>query len=197
MNMSIDLVQKESFEYSNNDWTKKYDCNLKNAKDIISLIEYLQDSYGEVEEILCLEKDKDNNTVLSYIEYDDFKEFEAGFNDELFNKYQVYKFCLKERHMDFFVDIRTNNLIVGNNEGTLGKKTYDPDKVNFYEDEYGNIVKYDDNKKMVYTFDSKLKKWVKRRDLRRRFYDYDNGYTLIDCDEQTGLKRSAGDIGLS
>ncbi len=101
MNMSIDLVQKESFEYSNKDWTKTYDCNLKNVKDIISLIEYLQDSYGEVEEILCIEKDKDNNTVLSYIEYDDLKEFEAGFNDELFNQYQVYKFCLKERHMFF------------------------------------------------------------------------------------------------
>ena len=54
MNMSIDLVQKESFEYSNKDWTKTYDCTIKNARDMISLIEFLQDSYGEVEEILCI-----------------------------------------------------------------------------------------------------------------------------------------------
>ena len=32
MNMSVDLVQKESFEYSNKDWTKKYDCNLYGLK---------------------------------------------------------------------------------------------------------------------------------------------------------------------
>ncbi len=174
------LIHKDTTEYPNGDWQRTYEFEIADINDLIALIRSLEDTYGSIEDILCIKKD-DNNNIMTYLEYDNLEELKAKF--KTFELHNAYKFVARDSYIDFVLDIKSHKLLITNSEGTLGKRVYDPRKVAYYKDEYGNVIKYDKNKEMIYTYDEKGKKWVKRRDLRNGFYDYDNGYTLISEEE--------------
>lgn len=178
----MELIHKETVKFDNNNYHEIYECHTSDFKDFISLIESLEDSYGVINDILCIKSDE-NNKLVSFIEYDDLDELRNNLSKEEYNKYNMYKFSSRDRYIDFMYDINSNNLNIYNNEGSLGKKEYDEKKVKYYKDEYGNVVKYDDNKRMIYTFDKKNNKWIKNRELTSDFLSYDSEYTLIDFNE--------------
>lgn len=180
------LIHKDTTEYSNGDWQRIYEFEVADINDLVALIKSLEDTYGPVEDILCIKKD-DNNHILTYLEYDDLDGLKAKF--KTFDLHNAYKFVAKESYISFVIDMNSKKLLVTNSEGTLGKRIYDPAKVKLYKDEYGNVVKYDENKQMIYTFDKEKDKWIKRRDLRNGFFDYDNGYTLISDEEANKGRR--------
>ena len=182
------LVHKDTKKFENNNWHKVYECEVNEFKDFISLVNSLEDNYGPVEEILCIKRGKDN-IMLSYDEYDTLEELNSNFDKNNFMDYHSYKFSAKDRYIDFMYETKTKKLNVYSYEGSLGKKEYHKEKIKYYEDEYGNIVRYDGNKRMLYTYDHKLDKWVKNRELTSDFHSYDSEYTLIDYDEHNGLKR--------
>lgn len=178
----MELVHKDTIKFENNNFNEIYECNIESFKDLVLLIKSLEDTYGVIEDILCIKTDKDNKLV-SFIEYDDLDELKNNFNNDEYREYNMYKFSSRDRYIDFMYDINSNNLNIYNNEGSLGKKIYDENKVKYYKDNYGNIVKYDDNKRMIYTFDKKNNKWIKNRELTSDFLSYDSEYTLIDFNE--------------
>ncbi len=182
------LTHKETVKFDNNNFHKIYECNISNINDFISLVKSLKDSYGVIEDILCIKTDKDNK-LISFIEYDTVDELKDKLNQEEYKKYNIYKFSSKNRYIDFMYDTKSNSLNVYNNEGSLGKKEYDESKIKYYKDKYGNIVKYDENKYLIYTFDKKNNKWIKNRELTSDFFSYDSEYTLLDDEEYGRLKK--------
>ena len=182
------LVHKDTIKFENNNFHEIYECNIKNINDFVSLIESLEDSYGVIEDILCIKTDKDNN-LLSYIEYDNIDELKNIFNNDKYREYNMYKFSSRDKYIDFMYDTNSNNLNIYNNEGSLGKKEYDKKKNKYYKDEYGNIVKYDENKRIIYTFDKENNKWIKNRELTSDFFSYDSEYTLLNDEEYGRLKK--------
>ena len=182
------LVHKNTKIFENKDTHEVYECKIVEFEDFVSLVKYLENTYGIVEDILCIKRDK-NNRLISYDEYDSLDEFNNNFDAKNFLDYQSYKLSVKDRYIDFMYETSSHNLNIYNSEGALGKKEYHEDKIKYYKDGYGNIVKFDGNKRMIYTYNKKLDKWQKNRALTSDFLSYDSEYTLIDYDEHNGLKR--------
>ena len=180
----MELTHKNTVKYENNNIRIEYECHINNLNDFIKLVDYLEKKYGTIEDILCIKRDE-NNKLLYYNEYESIDELKNTFDKNRFMEYNTYKFSTRDRYIDFVYDLNNNKLNVDNNEGSLGKKIYDEDKVKYYKDSYGNIVKYDANKGMLYEYDVKTNKWRKNRELTSDFLSYDSEYTLVDYDEHS------------
>ena len=69
--------------------------------------------------------------------------------------------------------------MVFSRENLLGPKKSNPSKIKYYKDEYGNIIKFDEEKCAMYVLNQETGKWISRSDLLSRFYG-DGDYTEIE-----------------
>lgn len=158
---TLRLVETITFE--NHNWKRAYSYEKPGYSNIMSIVASLRAKYGEVEDILCIRLREGTNEVSSYEEYDSFEELCTGFTEDKFNSSHILQFSCVNRYVDFRIRRIDKTLEIISSEGSLGIKEYDPSQVFYYRDAYGTLVKYDENKMMVYDYDRKKRKWVKSR----------------------------------
>ena len=182
------LMLKDEKKYPSGNVTKIYDFEVSSVDDIVNVMQDIEQEYGIIEDIYCLKYD-DKGRVEFLEDYDTLEDFKRLFTEDEIKHYEFINFKCKDKYISFTMDRDKNILSVYNNEVSQGKKVYDPSNVEYYQDSYGNIVKYDKNREMLFSFDKEKNMWIKRRDLIGSFFDYDSDYTLIDYDESGKLKR--------
>ena len=183
----LNLVETTTFE--NHNWKRVYSFEEPGYSKIMAIVGDLRAQYGEIEDILCIWLREGTNELSSYEEYDSFEEFFKSFTEDKFNSSHILQFSCVNRYVYFRIRRIDKTLEIISSEGSLGIKQYDPSQVSYYRDEYGTLVKYDENKMMVYDYDRKKRKWVKSRWRWPDFCDREeNSYERVQLSPAELLK---------
>lgn len=175
---ALNLVENTTFK--NHNWRKVYSFAEATYKNLLAIVDSLRAQYGEIEDILCIWLQEGTNNLASYEDYDCFEEFCSNFTESKFYSSHILQFCCIHRHVDFRILRREKVVEIKSNEGSLGIKCFDPSQVFYYRDDYGNLVRFDKNKMMVYDYDREKRKWI---ESRWRWPDFcnreDNNYEQV------------------
>ncbi len=167
----LKLIKHEVYE--NRDWTDSYAFEFAKREDVYAVMQYLQSTYGNFDDILCIWVEEGSNKLLKYEEYDTIEELRNCFTEENFRGIDRIQFSSIDRYIDFRLFLKTNTVMIYSSEGSLGKKVYDPAKVVYllYKDSGHVAYKFDGNEFMVYYYDKPTMKWMKARELRYLYLD--------------------------
>lgn len=179
--MKLKINNKTNYISGDTDIEYIYD-DINSNDDIIKLTDKIENKYGNIEEIICVKKDKEDN-ITFFKEYYDVLEFKNNFD---INNLGVITFNLRDKYITFILNSNTKTFTVYDRQNALGDKLYNPNKVKYYQDEYDNIVKYDGNTGIFYMLDIKLNRFIPRNDISSKFYG-DGGYKEISYIEENIL----------
>ena len=173
------LIDREIVKYTNGDSDIHYHFDsMENIEEFIALLNSIEKEYGEIEEITCIQQNKQFKMTF-YGEYDNIEDFVNRQRPKMIEYMDIVSFSCKDKNISFTLNKNSKELTIFNREISLGPKQNNPSNIKYYKDEYDNIIKFDEDKCMIYMQDKKSGLWIKRNELLPRFYG-DGDYTEID-----------------
>ena len=173
------LIDKEVIEYKNGDNDIHYHFDeMSSVEEFLVLLKAIENEYGEIESIACTQQKK-KSQITFYGEYEDIEDFVNRKKPNMIDYMDIVSFSCKERNIGFTLNKQKKELMVFSRENLLGPKKSNPSKIKYYKDEYGNIIKFDEEKCAMYVLNQETGKWISRSDLLSRFYG-DGDYTEIE-----------------
>ena len=167
----LGLVKREHDLLGNLIEIYRYDFSC--LEDTVNLMLYLQHQYGVVDDVFCY---KIEAGCLRYTEeFDSIQEFRSKFTEEKYCHLGTVQMECRDRWISFRLEHDTRTIYLQNSEPSMGMKSHDPNKIEYYKDlTFGGVIKYDKNDGSLYSYSSRENRWKHDRSLNYFFHHHDD-----------------------
>lgn len=122
------------------------------ADEIIKIIYGIENSYGGIDEIICLNVD-DDNQIKENKRFETLSLFDQEFNDDIFLKSSKYIIKTPYLSKEFIIDRDANELVILTSEKT------DDMGIKYYIVDDSSIFKREEKTENFYRLDKETKEW--------------------------------------